>query len=86
MPQVVVGRGGWRRRGPHEPGRSLARAVDALASGEHSDWRWTWRMPANPLVRHMLCKNGQENVDLDLKSSTHKTIQKTHKIRWKETG
>jgi hypothetical protein len=34
MPQVVVGRGGWRRRGPHEPGRSLARAVDAPASGQ----------------------------------------------------
>jgi len=41
-PQAVVGRGGWRRRGPHEPGRSLARAMDASASGQ----QWGARRPS----------------------------------------
>jgi hypothetical protein len=56
------------------------------SNGEHDDRQWTRRTPTNPLVRRVLCENWLESVDLDPKISTHKTIQKTHKTWWKETG
>jgi hypothetical protein len=53
-----------------------------MGSGrEHDDCRWTQRMPANPLVRHVKSENWSERINLDPKIST----QKTHKTRWKET-
>jgi hypothetical protein len=35
--------------------------------GEHAEHRGTQRTPVNPMVRLVLCNNGERNVDLDPK-------------------